>query len=83
VQPFLSYTTPDAWTYGINSESSYDWKAQQSTVPVNLTLSKLLTIGKQPVSIGGGLRYWLASPGSGPEGFGARFSVTLLYPTGR
>lgn len=80
VQPFLSYTTPDAWTYGINSESSYDWKSEKWTVPINLTASRLTSFGNQPVSIGGGVRYWLSGPDAAPEGFGARFSVTFLFP---
>lgn len=81
IQPFLSYTTSDAWTYGLNLESSYTWIDDVWSVPLNLTVSKLLTIGDQPVSIGGGVRYWLESPDAGPEDFGARLSVTFLYPT--
>lgn len=81
IQPFLAYTTPDAWTFGVNLESSYDWIGDQWSVPMNVTISKLLKFGSQPVSIGGGVRYWLASPDSGPKGFGARLIVTLLYPT--
>ena len=25
LQPFISYTTPSAWTFSLNTESSYDW----------------------------------------------------------
>ncbi|MDY0977455.1 transporter [Massilia sp. CFBP9012] len=79
LQPFLSYTTRDAWTFGINTESSYDWKQEQWSVPVNFTASKLLRFGRQPVSIGGGLRYWADSPGGGPRDWGVRLSVTFLF----
>lgn len=81
IQPFVSYTTADAWTYGVNLESAYTWIDDVWSVPLNLTASKLTKIGDQPVSIGGGVRYWLTSPDAGPEGFGARLSVTFLYPT--
>lgn len=81
IQPFLAYTTSDAWTYSINLESSYDWVSNQWSVPVNVAVSKLLKFGNQPVSIGGGVRYWLASPDGGPKGFGGRLTVTFLYPT--
>jgi hypothetical protein len=80
VQPFLSYTTPQAWTFGINAESSYDWKQSQWTVPVHATVSRLVRIGKQPTSFGASLRYWADSPSSGPHGWGARLTVTLLLP---
>jgi hypothetical protein len=33
LQPFLSYGTPTAWTYGINTESTYDWESEQWSVP--------------------------------------------------
>lgn len=80
IQPFVSYTTPTAWTFGLNTESTYDWNGEEWSVPINATVSKLFKIGKQPVSLGGGLRYWADSPDGGPEGFGARIVFTLLFP---
>lgn len=80
VQPFLSYTTKDAWTFGVNAESSYDWTHEQWTVPVNVTMSKLTRIGKQPVSFGIGARYYADSASTGPHGWGLRGTVTLLFP---
>ncbi len=80
LQPFLSYTTHTAWTFSVNTESTYDWEAEQWAVPVNATVSKLLTFGNQTVSIGGGVRYWADSTSGGPEGWGARFTATFLFP---
>lgn len=84
LQPFIAYTTPDAWTFSINTESTYDWEAKQWSVPVNATVSKLVKLGgKLPVSFFGGVRYWVESPETtGPEGFGARFGFTVLLPRG-
>ena len=80
LQPFLTYTTPTRWTFGLNTESTYDWENEQWSVPVNVTASNLLRIGNQLVSIAGGVRYWLDSPDSGAEGVGFRITVTLLFP---
>lgn len=80
LQPFLSYTTPDAWTYTVNSETTYDWKAEEASVPINLQLSKLVKFGSQPVSIAGGLRYYADSTTNGPDDWGLRFAVTFLFP---
>ena len=80
LQPFLAYTTKDAWTYTINTESTYDWKAEQWSVPINAVVSKLTKFGKQPVSLGLGVRYWADSPDSGPHGWGVRLVVTFLFP---
>ena len=80
LQPFLSYTTPTAWTYTVNSESTYDWEHEQWTVPLNLFVSKVVKIGSQLISVGAGVRYYAESPDSGPEGWGGRFMITLLFP---
>jgi hypothetical protein len=80
LQPFLSYTTKEAWTYALNTESSYDWKAKQWSVPVNFMVSKLVRFGKQPVSFGVGARYWAESPDNGPHDWGMRGVVTFLFP---
>ncbi len=80
LQPFLSYTTPTAWTFGVNTESTYDWKNTQWSVPLNLSVSKVTKIGDQLISVGGGPRYWIDGPDSGPHGWGLRVFLTLLFP---
>lgn len=80
VQPFVSYTTPDAWTFSLNTESTYNWETQDWSVPINVSVAKLVVIDKQPVSLSAGVRYWAESPANGPEGFGFRTGVTLLFP---
>lgn len=83
VQPFISYTTKDAWTYTLNTESTYNWLTDEWSVPVNATVSKLVHFGKQPISLFGGARYWITSPeDAGPTGWGARFGMTFLFPKG-
>lgn len=80
LQPFLSYTTPDAWTFSLNTESTYDWDRSRWSVPLNASAATVTRIGGQLVSLGGGLRYWVESPSGAPQGWGLRFSVTLLFP---
>jgi hypothetical protein len=79
LQPFLAYTFPTATTLGINLESSYDWNANQWTVPINLQLSQVVKFGKMPVSFQGGVRYYAAGPPGTPD-WGVRFTMTLLLP---
>lgn len=79
-QPFLSYTTKKSTSFGINAETSYDWKSKQWSVPLNLTVTQLLKVGKQPLSLQAGARYWAKSPDNGPQGWGFRLSVTMLFP---
>lgn len=80
LQPFVSYTTLDAWTFTLNTESTYDWEGDQWSVPVNFTVGKLVKFDKQPVSFTAGLRYWADAPENAQEGLGFRFVVTFLFP---
>lgn len=80
LQPFISYTTADAWTFALNTESTYDWESGSWSVPVNFMVSKLVKFGEQPVSLGAGVRYWAESPEAGPDGLGVRASITFLFP---
>ena len=80
LQPFMSYTTKAAVTYSVSTESTYDWKSEQWAVPLNANVSKVMKLGKQLVSVGGGVRYWAESTDAGPEGFGVRLQFTLLLP---
>lgn len=80
MQPFISYTTTDAWTFTLNTESSYNWEAEDWSVPVNFTVSKIVKLDKVPVSLTAGARYWAESPDGGPEGWGFRTGITLLFP---
>ncbi len=80
LQPFVSYITPSQTTYGMNLESTYDWESRRWSIPLNVSVSQLLRFGDQLVQIGGGVRYWVESPASGPEGWGLRLNFTLLYP---
>jgi hypothetical protein len=80
IQPFLNYSTKDAWTYGINTESTYDWTGSSWSIPVHFTVSKVVRFGKQPISFGGQLRCWVTSPTGGPESCGFRAIVTGIFP---
>jgi hypothetical protein len=79
-QPFLSYTTRNAWTFALNTESTYDWEGEAWSVPINVMATKVVRLGSQLASLGGGIRYWAASPESGAKDWGARFVLVLLFP---
>lgn len=80
LQPFLSYTTKTHTTFSMNTESTYDWKAKQWSVPLNLQVGQVFKIGTQLLQITAGARYWAAAPDNGPEGWGYRLQLTLLFP---
>jgi hypothetical protein len=79
LQPFVSYTTKKLTSFGANTESSYDWQRSQWTVPLNVFVQQLLKVGKQPISLQLGARYYAESPSGAPE-WGLRFQVSFLFP---
>lgn len=80
LQPFFSYTNSSFTTFGINSESTYNWKTHEWSIPVNFTVTQLLKVGGQPMTIQFGPRYWVESGTDGPDGWGVRAAITLLFP---
>lgn len=79
LQPFLAKGLGKGRTVNVALESTYDWKNEQWTVPLNVGYSQVTRIGKQLVSYQGGLRYYLEAPDAGAE-WGVRFTFTLLFP---
>lgn len=80
LQPFVSYTTPTAWTFTFQTEATYDWEGEQWSVPVSAVATKVSRFGSQLFSAGVGLRYWADAPDGAPEGLGVRIVFTLLFP---
>jgi hypothetical protein len=79
LQPFLAYTTSGATTFTLNTESTYDWDESEWTIPLNVMVSQLMRVGKLPVSVGVGGRWYAEAPDGGPE-WGARLVLTILLP---
>lgn len=79
VQPFFSYALPEGQSIGVNLEATYDWTSAQWTVPLNVSYSKVFTLGTQPMSGTIGLRKYLAAPAGGPD-WGVRAGLTFLFP---
>lgn len=85
IQPTLAYTTKNAVTLSINTESTRNWKAESGeewTVPIHLGVSKVTRMGPFPFSMGAGAGYFAESPSGGPE-WKLRMTYTLILPRGK
>jgi len=80
LQPFLSYTTKSHTTFAVNSESTYNWKTQDWAVPIHLIVKQMVKVGEQRLQLEAAARYWADSANGGPHGWGARVTVTFLFP---
>jgi len=79
LQPFLGYSTKHYTTLLVNTESTYDWQTHQWTVPMNVMLNQMIKVGKLPISLQFGYRYYAQRPAYGPD-WGLRASITFLFP---
>jgi hypothetical protein len=86
LQPFIAYTFKTHTTFTLSSEASANWNNDPGdakwTVPLIFQISQILKVGKQPISVQVGGKYYTDSPRYGPD-WGVRLNVTLLYPTAR
>lgn len=80
LQPFVSYITKTKTTIGVNTESTYDWEAEQWSVPVIAQVAQLFKVGPQIMQLSVAGKYWAESPDDGPEDWGLRVQLTFLFP---
>ena len=80
LQPFLAYNTKTQTTFSTNTESTYDWNGKQWQVPLNFAVAQMFKVGTQLLQVQVGARYWADPPADGPDGWGLRLQLTLLYP---
>jgi hypothetical protein len=78
LQPFLSYTTSQSTTFGLNTESTYNWESEQWTIPINLSVAQLVKLGDQPMQFQVGARWYAEAPDEAPN-LGLRAAVTFLF----
>jgi hypothetical protein len=83
-QPFVAWTRPSGVTFTLQSESTANWNAPNEndtwTIPINVTVSKITTLGPCPFSVLGGAGVYVATPDGGPD-WKLRAAFTLLLPS--
>jgi len=78
LQPFAAYFLPDGWSIGYSGNVLANWKADKAgdvwTVPLGLSVSKVLKLGKLPVRIGLAGQYMVHHP----DTFGQKWNIQLM-----
>jgi hypothetical protein len=80
LQPFVTYTTKTATSFTLQTESTYNWKNEEWSVPVNAIVAQVFKIGPQLIQLKAGVRYWADSAPTDPEGWGFKLGLVLLFP---
>jgi hypothetical protein len=78
----MTYTTETGWSFGVNSETTANWEAEgeeQWTAPIIFGASKVVRLGRRPLSVGGYYGYYAAKP-TGAPAWRIRAVITLLFP---
>jgi hypothetical protein len=80
LQPFVSHLTRTRTTFAVLTETTYDWEQEQWSVPVIGVVGQMLKIGSQILQLAVGGKYWAEAPQDGPEKWGLRVQLTLVFP---
>jgi hypothetical protein len=77
LQPVASYFLPDGWSIGYSGNILANWKATGGntwTVPVGLSVSKVVKLGPLPVRFALGGQYMVVNP----KDFGQKWNIQLV-----
>ncbi|THD65689.1 transporter [Robertkochia marina] len=77
-QPFLAQNFPGGWAVSVNTEIAQDWDNDLTNGTLNLTGSKVTSIGSQLVNIFIGPRFPYGN--GNPADWGFRTGIVLLFP---
>jgi len=80
LQLFLVSLPGGGWSVGTKPIINYDWKAEEWTVPLNLSISKTFMVGKMPLKLALDMNYYVDQPDLfGPEWM-IGFEITPVVP---
>lgn len=77
---FAGYYLPKAWTIYTDSKWAYDWKADQATIPLNLSIRKVTKFGRMPVSVVLGVDYFVKSNDDFGQDWAIEFTIAPVVP---
>jgi len=77
LQPFASYFLPDAWSIGYSGNILANWKNSATdsfTVPIGVSVAKVVRLGKLPVRIALGGQWMPVQP----DAYGQKWNIQLV-----
>jgi hypothetical protein len=84
LQPFAAYFLPDGWSIGYSGNILANWNADNAgdvwTVPLGLSVGKVLKIGKLPVRIALAGQYMVHHPDTFGQKWNIQFMVVPVIP---
>ena len=79
-EPFVTYRAEGLWNLSLHVSCTYDFITHQWIIPMALSVEKLVSFKKHPITLSFGLHYWADSPDSGPHDLAFDFGLTIVFP---
>lgn len=77
-QPFVTRLMGNGWATGFSCESSYNWESESWTLPVALSVSKVVSISGLNFNVGVGGVYYAEKPDGAPDSE-VRLNITYVF----
>jgi hypothetical protein len=84
LQPFAAYFLPDGWSIGYSGNVLANWKADSAgdvwTIPLGLSVSKVVKLGKLPVRFALAGQYMVHHPDTFGQKWNIQFMMVPVIP---
>lgn len=80
VQPTISYTTDDAWTFNLSSQIVYNYSPQSATNQLTFSGGKTVNVFGYALSLQVGPTYMVTTTPTSAKGFGGYLGITASLP---
>lgn len=80
IQPILTFLPGNGWAIGTGGTMTYNWKAEQWTIPLQMQVSKTVKIGKMPLKIAVEGNYYIEKPDALGQEWMVGINLTPVVP---
>lgn len=80
IQPLITYLPGGGWAIGTAGSMTYNWEAEQWTIPLQMQISKTVKIGKLPVKVALEGSYYVERAGSLGQDWMIGLNITPVVP---
>jgi hypothetical protein len=80
IQPIATFLLGGGWAAGTAGSMTYNWEAEQWTIPLQFQVSKTTKIGNLPVKLAFEVNYYLDKPDALGQEWMVGFNITPVVP---
>lgn len=80
IQPIATFLPGGGWAVGTAGSMSYNWEADQWTIPIQMQISRTVKFGKLPVKMALEANYYIEKPDALGQEWMIGFNITPVVP---